>query len=88
MIPRLRSWIRAVVLGEENGISKETHLRPSLAEETAAAAKAAATAAADMAKASEELLNSKLQGKLSTHGIGFMHLHPSPLPLRFLVMLP
>ncbi|KAK4776754.1 hypothetical protein SAY86_005442 [Trapa natans] len=63
VIPRLRSWVRAVVLAEENGVSRETHLRPSLAEETAAAAKAAAAAAADIAKASEELLNSKLQEK-------------------------
>ncbi|XP_031374664.1 peroxisomal membrane protein PEX14-like isoform X1 [Punica granatum] len=63
VIPRLRSWIRAVVMGEENGIPKETHLKPTLAEETTAAAKAAAAAAADVAKASEELLNSKLQEK-------------------------
>ncbi|KAK4800666.1 hypothetical protein SAY86_021153 [Trapa natans] len=52
VIPRLRSWVRSVVLREEIDVSKDTHSWPSLAEETA-----------DIAHASEEMLNSKLQEK-------------------------
>ncbi|KAK4793664.1 hypothetical protein SAY86_024099 [Trapa natans] len=63
VIPRLRSLVQAAVLREEIDVSKETHLRPSLAEKTAAAA----AAAADIAQASEELLNSKLQGQANSH---------------------
>ncbi|XVE54959.1 hypothetical protein DITRI_Ditri03aG0122800 [Diplodiscus trichospermus] len=59
IIPRLKSWIRKVVLEEENDHSKQIDAKPSLAEEAAAAAKAAAAAAADVAKASQEMLNSK-----------------------------
>ncbi|KAK1565191.1 hypothetical protein Q3G72_020789 [Acer saccharum] len=58
-VPRLKSWIRKVVLEDENDIEKKTDAKPSLAEEAAAAAKAAAAAAADVAKASQEMLNSK-----------------------------
>ncbi|KAH7531687.1 hypothetical protein JRO89_XSUnG0012400 [Xanthoceras sorbifolium] len=58
-VPRLKSWIRKVVLEDENDILKKTDAKPSLAEEAAAAAKAAAAAAADVAKASQEMLNSK-----------------------------
>ncbi|XP_022726854.1 peroxisomal membrane protein PEX14 [Durio zibethinus] len=58
IIPRLKSWIRKVVLEEENDHAK-SNAKPSLAEEAAAAAKAAAAAAADVAKASQEMLNSK-----------------------------
>ncbi|KAF3437035.1 hypothetical protein FNV43_RR19788 [Rhamnella rubrinervis] len=59
IVPRLKSWIRRVVLEDEDGIVKKTDSRPSLAEEAAAAAKAAAAAAADVAKASQEMLISK-----------------------------
>ncbi|TXG50278.1 hypothetical protein EZV62_022802 [Acer yangbiense] len=58
-VPRLKSWIRKVVLEDENDIVKKTDAKPSLAEEAAAAAKAAAAAATDVAKASQEMLNSK-----------------------------
>ncbi|KAK3224959.1 hypothetical protein Dsin_004821 [Dipteronia sinensis] len=58
-VPRLKSWIRKVILEDENDIVKKTDAKPSLAEEAAAAAKAAAAAAADVAKASQEMLNSK-----------------------------
>ncbi|XWS60732.1 hypothetical protein CRYUN_Cryun07bG0060900 [Craigia yunnanensis] len=50
IIPRLKSWIRKVVLEEENGHAKKSDAKPSLAEEAAAA---------DVAKASQEMLNSK-----------------------------
>nr|TKR68991.1 peroxisomal membrane protein PEX14-like isoform X2 [Populus alba] len=57
------SWIRKVVLEEEDDNVKKTNLKPSLAEEAAAAAKSAAAAAADVARASQELLNSKNEGQ-------------------------
>ncbi|XP_022737620.1 peroxisomal membrane protein PEX14-like [Durio zibethinus] len=59
IIPRLKSWIRKVVLEEENDHAKKSDAKPSLLEEAAAAAKAAAAAAADVAKTSQEMLNSK-----------------------------
>ncbi|KAK6249486.1 Peroxisome membrane anchor protein Pex14p [Theobroma cacao] len=59
IIPRLKSWIRKVVLEEENENAKKSDAKPSLAEEAAAAAKAAAAAAADVARASQEMLSSK-----------------------------
>lgn len=58
----MKSWIRKVVLDEEDDPTRKTNLKPSLAEEAAAAAKAAAAAAADVAKASQEMLNSKSEG--------------------------
>uniref|UniRef100_A0A6N2MCK9 Peroxisomal membrane protein PEX14 n=1 Tax=Salix viminalis TaxID=40686 RepID=A0A6N2MCK9_SALVM len=63
IIPRLKSWIRKVVLEEEDENVKKTNLKPSLAEEAAAAAKSAAAAAADVARTSQELLNSKDEEK-------------------------
>ncbi|PHT79716.1 Peroxisomal membrane protein PEX14 [Capsicum annuum] len=62
IIPRLKSWIRKVVMDEEDekGIVKG---KPSLAEEAAVAAKAAAAAAADVARASQEMLASKSDEK-------------------------
>ncbi|GLU20715.1 hypothetical protein SLE2022_368990 [Rubroshorea leprosula] len=59
IVPRLKSWIRKVVLEEEDDLVKKTNSKPSLAEEAAAAAKAAAAAATDVAKASQEMLNSR-----------------------------
>nr|GMD33061.1 peroxisomal membrane protein PEX14-like isoform X1 [Ipomoea batatas] len=66
IIPRLKSWIRKVVLEEEaaeEGAVKGINLKPSLAEEAAVAAKAAAAAAADVARASQEMLASKTEEK-------------------------
>ena len=54
--------MRNVVLEGENDQLKRTGSKPTLAEEAAQAAKAAAVAAADMAKASQELLASKIEG--------------------------
>ncbi|KZV46276.1 hypothetical protein F511_10410 [Dorcoceras hygrometricum] len=54
IIPRLKSWIRKVVLEEE--MLKKINEKPSTEEEAAAAAKAAAVAAADVARASQEML--------------------------------
>ncbi|KAL2515728.1 Peroxisomal membrane protein PEX14 [Forsythia ovata] len=62
VIPRLKSWIRKVVL-EEEGLQKKYKVKPSLAEEAAAAAKAAAAAAADVAQTSQEMLISKTEEK-------------------------
>ncbi|XP_026421657.1 peroxisomal membrane protein PEX14-like isoform X1 [Papaver somniferum] len=62
VVPRLKSWIRKVVLEEDGDDSLEKNtLKPNPAEEAAAAAKAAAAAASDVAKASQEMLNSKLE---------------------------
>lgn len=61
IIPRFKSWIRKAMSDEENDVLKKTNTGPSLAEETAAAAKSAASAAADVAKASQEMLNSKVE---------------------------
>ncbi|XP_033508290.1 peroxisomal membrane protein PEX14-like isoform X1 [Nicotiana tomentosiformis] len=62
IIPRLKSWIRKVVMDEEDerDIVKG---KPSLAEEAAVAAKAAAAAAADVARTSQEMLASKSEEK-------------------------
>ncbi|KAI5562639.1 hypothetical protein BDE02_15G065600 [Populus trichocarpa] len=64
IIPRLKSWIRKVVLEEEDDSVMKTNTKLSLAEEAAAAAKAAAAAAADVARASQEMLNSKNEEKI------------------------
>nr|XP_027126155.1 peroxisomal membrane protein PEX14-like [Coffea arabica] len=65
IIPRLKSWIRKVVLKEEEGepLVEKGNAKPNLAEEAAAAAKAAAAAAADVARASQEMLMSKTEEK-------------------------
>lgn len=60
----MKSWIRKVVLEEEDDSENKSIAKPSLAEEAAAAAKAAAAAASDVAKASQELLNSKNEGAI------------------------
>ncbi|CAL0319994.1 unnamed protein product [Lupinus luteus] len=62
ILPRLKSWVRNVVL-EEDGPSKGKDSKPTLAEEAAQAAKAAAVAAADMAKASHEILASQSEDR-------------------------
>lgn len=67
IIPRLKSWIRKVVLEEEEaaeeGTVKGINLKPSLVEEAAIAAKTAAAAATDVARASQEMLASKTEDK-------------------------
>ncbi|KAL5723714.1 hypothetical protein ACHQM5_007080 [Ranunculus cassubicifolius] len=63
IIPRLKSWIRKVVLEEENDSVKKLDAKPSLVEEAAAAAKSAAAAAADVARASHDILNSKMDDR-------------------------
>ncbi|OIV96968.1 hypothetical protein TanjilG_00550 [Lupinus angustifolius] len=62
ILPRLKSWIHVVVL-EEDDLSKGKDSKPTLAEEAAQAAKAAAVAAADMAKASQEILASQSEDR-------------------------
>ncbi|XP_019463868.1 PREDICTED: peroxisomal membrane protein PEX14-like isoform X2 [Lupinus angustifolius] len=61
ILPRLKSWVRKVVLEEDDEQLKITDKKPSLAEETAQAAKSAAAAAADVARASQEILASKVE---------------------------
>ncbi|KAL3366744.1 hypothetical protein AABB24_011451 [Solanum stoloniferum] len=63
IIPRLKSWIRKVVMDEEEDEKGIVKGKPSLAEEAAVAAKAAAAAAADVARASQEMLASKSEEK-------------------------
>ncbi|KAH1117563.1 hypothetical protein GLYMA_17G089700v4 [Glycine max] len=59
VLPRLKSWIRKVVLDNDDEQLKKTDNKPTLMEEAAQAAKSAAAAAADVAKASQEMLASK-----------------------------
>jgi peroxin-14 len=59
------------VLEEEDDNVKKTNLKPSLAEEAAAAAKSAAAAAVDVARASQELLNSKNEGGIMIEFLSF-----------------
>ncbi|KAI5423439.1 hypothetical protein KIW84_046408 [Lathyrus oleraceus] len=59
LLPRLNSWIRKVVLDKDDELSRETNNKPTLAEEVAQAAKSAAAAATNVAKASQDMLASK-----------------------------
>ncbi|KAE9604389.1 putative peroxisomal membrane protein [Lupinus albus] len=61
ILPWLKSWIRDAVLKDDQSTRKD--LKPTSAEEAAQAAKAAALAAADMAKASQEILASKSEDR-------------------------
>ncbi|XP_021718941.1 peroxisomal membrane protein PEX14-like isoform X2 [Chenopodium quinoa] len=81
VIPKLKSWIRGVVMDDDTN-EEETDKKPSLAEEAAAAAKeaaaaakeaaaaakAAAAAAADVAKTSQEMVISKNEGQSHSGG--------------------
>ncbi|XP_014509226.1 peroxisomal membrane protein PEX14 isoform X2 [Vigna radiata var. radiata] len=58
-LPRLKSWIRKVVLDNDDEQLKKTDDKPTLMEEAAQAAKSAAAAAEEVAKASQEILASK-----------------------------
>ncbi|KAI9087582.1 hypothetical protein K1719_030452 [Acacia pycnantha] len=59
ILPRLRSWIRKVVVEDEDDWLKGTDSKPRLVEDAARAAKETAAAAAEMAKVSQEMLASK-----------------------------
>lgn len=61
-LPRLKSWIRKVVLDNDDEQLKKTDDKPTLMEEAAQAAKSAAAAAAEVAKVSQEILASKGEG--------------------------
>jgi peroxin-14 len=65
IVPRLKSWIRKVVLEEEQGEGSGTKIesKPSFAEEAALAAKSAAAAAADVARVSHDMLVTKSEEK-------------------------
>ena len=64
VVPRLKSWVRRTVLEEgEEGLGKKNIARPSVAEEAVAAAKAAATVATDVARASQEMLITRSEGR-------------------------
>ncbi|KAL6493551.1 hypothetical protein OROGR_032330 [Orobanche gracilis] len=64
IMPRLKSWIRKVVLEEdEEGLKKESSAKPNIAEEAVNAAKAAAAAAADVARACQDILITKSEEK-------------------------
>ncbi|CAN1179738.1 Peroxisomal membrane protein PEX14 [Linum perenne] len=65
MIPRLKSWIRKVVLEEKDADENITSGRPTWAEEAATAAKAAAAAASDVANASKEMIISRNEEKVN-----------------------
>ncbi|KAK2636485.1 hypothetical protein Ddye_031277 [Dipteronia dyeriana] len=58
-LPRLKSWIRKVVLEEHDGSARKS--KSSLFEEVTAAAKTASIAAANAAKTSMEMLNSRYE---------------------------
>ncbi|CAA0826727.1 Peroxisomal membrane protein PEX14 [Striga hermonthica] len=64
IIPRLKTWIRKVVLEEDEAGSNKEHItKINVAEEAAAAAKAAAAAASDVARASHDMLMAKSEEK-------------------------
>ncbi|MED6144431.1 hypothetical protein PIB30_015645 [Stylosanthes scabra] len=58
-LPRLKSWIRKIVLEEEYDQLERTDSKLTVAEEASQAAKAAAAAAAALAKANQEILTSR-----------------------------
>uniref|UniRef100_A0A1J3K6Z0 Peroxisomal membrane protein PEX14 n=1 Tax=Noccaea caerulescens TaxID=107243 RepID=A0A1J3K6Z0_NOCCA len=59
LIPRLKSWVRSIMMEEETDPLKKTDGQPSLAEEAVAAAKAASAAASDVARVSQEMMKTK-----------------------------
>ncbi|KAJ0231340.1 Peroxisomal membrane protein PEX14 [Hirschfeldia incana] len=59
LIPRIKSWVRRVMLEEETDPLKKSDAKPSLAEEAVAAAKAASAAASDVARVSQEMMITK-----------------------------
>lgn len=62
VIPRLKSWVRKIASEDENIVAPKTDSIPSVAEEATAAAKAVADAAAQVAKASLEMMNMNIEG--------------------------
>ncbi|XP_028778311.1 peroxisomal membrane protein PEX14-like [Neltuma alba] len=65
ILPRLKSWIQKAVVEDEDDHLKRTDSKPTLAEETAQAAKEAAAAAAEMAKISQGMLTSRSEDRRS-----------------------
>ncbi|CAH2043787.1 unnamed protein product [Thlaspi arvense] len=63
LIPRLKSWVRSIMLEEETDPLKKADAKPSLAEEAVAAAKAASAAASDVARVSQEMIKTKGEEK-------------------------
>ncbi|ESQ31635.1 hypothetical protein EUTSA_v10004017mg [Eutrema salsugineum] len=63
LIPRLKSWVRRIMLEEETDPQKKADAKPSLAEEAVAAAKAASAAASDVARVSQEMMKTKSEEK-------------------------
>ncbi|CAF2087546.1 unnamed protein product [Brassica rapa subsp. narinosa] len=59
LIPRIKSWVRRIMLEEETDPLKKADAKPSLAEEAVAAAKAASAAASDVARVSQEMMITK-----------------------------
>ncbi|CAH8392940.1 unnamed protein product [Eruca vesicaria subsp. sativa] len=59
LIPRLKSWVRRIMLEEETDTLEKADAKPSLAEEAVAAAKAASAAASDVARVSQEMMKTK-----------------------------
>ncbi|CAF2037010.1 BnaA09g06240D [Brassica napus] len=59
LIPRLKSWVRKIMLEEESDPLEKADAKPSLAEEAVAAAKAASAAASDVARVSQEMMKTK-----------------------------
>ncbi|KAJ4897399.1 Peroxisomal membrane protein PEX14 [Raphanus sativus] len=59
LIPRIKSWVRRVMLEQETDPLKKADAKPSLAEEAVAAAKAASAAASDVARVSQEMMITK-----------------------------
>ncbi|KAH9326719.1 hypothetical protein KI387_006897 [Taxus chinensis] len=68
IIPRFKSWIRQIVC-EANDYEQKKPVGPSPVEEAVAAAKAAATAAAEVANASREMLKSKHEDSKHLEGL-------------------
>ncbi|KAL1293002.1 peroxisomal membrane protein PEX14 isoform X2 [Arachis ipaensis] len=63
ILPRLKSWIRKIVLEEEYNQLESTDSKPTVVEEASKAAKAAAAAAVELAKANQEILTCRNEEK-------------------------
>lgn len=62
IVPRFKSWVRQVVSNEENVELGGNFVKPSSAEQVTAAAKAIASAAADVASSSQEIVIMQSEG--------------------------
>ncbi|KAL0718352.1 hypothetical protein Bca4012_067674 [Brassica carinata] len=63
LIPRIKSWVRRIMLEEESDPLEKSDAKPSLAEEAVAAAKAASAAASDVARVSQEMMKTKSEDR-------------------------